>query len=48
MDLFAIVGEAGSRPMIKQLTNAAQLDAFRYGLAFSSETKDLYDKESLI
>lgn len=35
MDLIAIVGEAGSRPVIKQLTNAAQLDAFRYGSAFS-------------
>ena len=35
MDLFAIVGEAGSRPAIKQLTNSAQLDAFRYGSAFS-------------
>jgi enamine deaminase RidA (YjgF/YER057c/UK114 family) len=35
MDLFAIAGEAGSRPVIKQLTNTAQLDAFRYGSAFS-------------
>jgi len=35
MDLFAIAGEADSRPVIKQLTNAAQLDAFRYGSAFS-------------
>jgi enamine deaminase RidA (YjgF/YER057c/UK114 family) len=35
MDLVAITGEADSRPVIKQLTNAAQLDAFRYGSAFS-------------
>lgn len=35
MDLFVIAREAGSRPVIKQLTNAAQLDAFRYGSAFS-------------
>jgi enamine deaminase RidA (YjgF/YER057c/UK114 family) len=34
MDLIAIVGEEG-RPAVKQLTNAAQLDAFRYGSAFS-------------
>jgi enamine deaminase RidA (YjgF/YER057c/UK114 family) len=35
MDLFAIVGEAGSRPAVEQLTNSSQLDAFRYGSAFS-------------
>ncbi len=35
MDLIAIVGEAGNRPDVKQLTNTTQLDAFRYGSAFS-------------
>ncbi len=35
MDLIAIVGEAGTRPDVKQLTNTTQLDAFRYGSAFS-------------
>jgi enamine deaminase RidA (YjgF/YER057c/UK114 family) len=35
MDLLAIVGETGSRPAVKQLTNPTQLDAFRYGSAFS-------------
>jgi enamine deaminase RidA (YjgF/YER057c/UK114 family) len=35
MDLIAVIGEEGTRPEIKQLTNAAQLDAFRYGSAFS-------------
>jgi enamine deaminase RidA (YjgF/YER057c/UK114 family) len=35
MDLIAITGENGARPSIKQLTNTAQLDAFRYGSAFS-------------
>jgi len=34
MDLLAVVAEAG-RPAVKQLTNTAQLDAFRYGSAFS-------------
>ena len=34
MDLIAIVGEEG-RPAVRQMTNAAQLDAFRYGSAFS-------------
>jgi len=34
MDLMAIVGGA-DRPAVKQLTNRAQLDAFRYGSAFS-------------
>ena len=34
MDLVAIVGGEG-RPAVKQLSNAAQLDAFRYGSAFS-------------
>jgi enamine deaminase RidA (YjgF/YER057c/UK114 family) len=37
MDLIAIVREAG-RPAVKQLTNTAQLDAFRYGSAFSRGT----------
>jgi len=35
MDLIAIVRELGSGPAIRQLTNMAQLDAFRYGSAFS-------------
>jgi enamine deaminase RidA (YjgF/YER057c/UK114 family) len=35
MDLIAVVGKAGSGPTVKQLTNTAQLDAFRYGSAFS-------------
>ncbi len=35
MDLIAIAGETGARPVVKQLTNTAQLDAFRYGSAFS-------------
>jgi len=35
MDLIAIIEEAGSRPDVKQLTNTTQLDAFRYGSAFS-------------
>jgi len=35
MDLIAIIGEHGNRPSVKQLTNTAQLDAFRYGSAFS-------------
>ncbi len=35
MDLMAIIGERGCRPAVKQLTNFAQLDAFRYGSAFS-------------
>ena len=35
MDLIAIVGEVGAHPAVTQLTNAAQLDAFRYGAAFS-------------
>jgi enamine deaminase RidA (YjgF/YER057c/UK114 family) len=35
MDLIAATGESGSLPTIKQLTNTAQLDAFRYGSAFS-------------
>jgi enamine deaminase RidA (YjgF/YER057c/UK114 family) len=34
MNLIAIVGDAGRRK-VKQLTSAAQLDAFRYGSAFS-------------
>jgi enamine deaminase RidA (YjgF/YER057c/UK114 family) len=35
VDLIAIVREAGTRPAVKQLTNTSQLDAFRYGSAFS-------------
>ena len=35
MDLIAIIGQKGMRPVIKQLTNVTQLDAFRYGSAFS-------------
>jgi enamine deaminase RidA (YjgF/YER057c/UK114 family) len=35
MDLIAIVADPGMRSGIKQLTNTAQLDAFRYGSAFS-------------
>ena len=34
MDLLALVPEAG-RPSVRRLTNTAQLDAFRYGAAFS-------------
>ena len=34
MDLIAVVGETG-RQHVRQLTNASQLDAFRYGSAFS-------------
>ncbi len=35
MDLIAIIGQKGTRPVTKQLTNVEQLDAFRYGSAFS-------------
>ena len=35
MDLMAITGPADSRPFVKQLSNAGQLDAFCYGSAFS-------------
>jgi enamine deaminase RidA (YjgF/YER057c/UK114 family) len=35
MDLIAIVGEGGVVPEIQKLTNPGQLDAFRYGSAFS-------------
>jgi enamine deaminase RidA (YjgF/YER057c/UK114 family) len=35
MDLIAVIGDPASRPMVKQLTNRGQLDAFRYGAAFS-------------
>jgi enamine deaminase RidA (YjgF/YER057c/UK114 family) len=35
MDLIAITGGTGSRPAVRQMTNSAQLDAFRYGSAFS-------------
>jgi enamine deaminase RidA (YjgF/YER057c/UK114 family) len=34
MDLIAIVEQA-DRPIVKKLTNEAQLDAFQYGSAFS-------------
>jgi enamine deaminase RidA (YjgF/YER057c/UK114 family) len=35
MDLIAVTGDPATRPMVKQLTNRGQLDAFRYGAAFS-------------
>ncbi len=35
LDLLAIIGPEGFRPMIKQLSNPHQLDAFIYGSAFS-------------
>jgi enamine deaminase RidA (YjgF/YER057c/UK114 family) len=35
MDLIAAVGPEESRPLIKQLANPTQKDAFRYGSAFS-------------
>ena len=35
MDLLAIVGGSKKRTAVKQLTNKVQLDAFRYGSAFS-------------
>jgi enamine deaminase RidA (YjgF/YER057c/UK114 family) len=35
MDLIAVIGPDGSPPVVKQLSNAKQLDAFRYGSAFS-------------
>jgi enamine deaminase RidA (YjgF/YER057c/UK114 family) len=35
MDLLAVIGGPASRPAITQLTNSGQLDAFRYGAAFS-------------
>jgi enamine deaminase RidA (YjgF/YER057c/UK114 family) len=35
MDLIAVKKDSIALPSIKQLTNAAQLDAFRYGSAFS-------------
>jgi enamine deaminase RidA (YjgF/YER057c/UK114 family) len=35
MDLFAVIGDPATRPEVKQLTNRGQLDAFRYGAAFS-------------
>lgn len=35
IDLIAIIRESGSRLAVKQLTSEAQLDAFRYGSAFS-------------
>ena len=38
MDLIAVTGDAASRPVITQLTNRGQLDAFRYGAAFSRGT----------
>ena len=38
MDLFAIIGEPAFHPKVTQLTNRSQLDAFRYGAAFSRGT----------
>jgi enamine deaminase RidA (YjgF/YER057c/UK114 family) len=35
MDLMAVTGPAGSRPLVRQLSNPGQQDAFRYGSAFS-------------
>jgi enamine deaminase RidA (YjgF/YER057c/UK114 family) len=35
MDLLALVDEDNSESMVKKLTNRGQLDAFRYGAAFS-------------
>jgi enamine deaminase RidA (YjgF/YER057c/UK114 family) len=35
MDLVAVIGNPSSRPVVTQLTNRGQLDAFRYGSAFS-------------
>ena len=35
MDLVAVVGNPAFRPAVTQLTNRGQLDAFRYGAAFS-------------
>jgi enamine deaminase RidA (YjgF/YER057c/UK114 family) len=35
MDLIAVTGPNGSQPVVTQLSNEKQLDAFRYGSAFS-------------
>ena len=35
LDLLAVVGPAESRPLVRQLSNPAQPDAFQYGSAFS-------------
>ena len=35
LDLIAVAGPMDSHPLIKQLSNAHQLDAFRYNSAFS-------------
>jgi enamine deaminase RidA (YjgF/YER057c/UK114 family) len=35
MDLIAVAGQDGPKPAVRQLSNAEQLDAFRYGSAFS-------------
>jgi enamine deaminase RidA (YjgF/YER057c/UK114 family) len=35
MDLMAVAGPAKSRPLVRQLSNPGQQDAFRYGSAFS-------------
>ena len=35
MDLLAVIGEPATRPNIVRLTNLKQIDAFRYGAAFS-------------
>ena len=38
MDLIAVAGEGHERSRVKRFTNARQLDAFRYGSAFSRAT----------
>ena len=35
LDLFAVVGHKASQPLVKQLSNPGQQDAFHYGSAFS-------------
>jgi hypothetical protein len=35
MDLPAVAGPAASRPLVRQLSNPGQQDAFQYGSAFS-------------
>ena len=35
MDLLAVIAAPAARPAVTQLTNRGQLDAFRYGAAFS-------------
>jgi len=48
MDLMAIVGEPRSPRTVKQLTNTAQLDAFRYGSAFSRGARIMGHDVSLL